>query len=1137
MLNKDTFHRDPAEYRLANQGVAKIQFPPASEALDTLRGELETFVCDGAYAEGLAKILEAFLGSVGKGGSAPTVWISGFYGSGKSHLASMLAALWTNLQFPDGATAEGLATLPPLVAAPLKELRIAAQRAGGVVAAGDTLGTGAEDPAEATLGVILRAVGLPSDLRAAQVAFWLDDTGILGEVRAELGGGFDTHIRNFILSPKFGTAVLKAKPELAESPRELGSKLQALFPEPPPVTVDLLEIMARKALLLGRNEMPLTLIVLDEVQQFIRQDPSLILKIQTLVERLSGRFNGRILLVATGQQALSDVPNLQKLLDRFPVHVALGEADIDTVIRKTVLRKKPSAESDIKGMLAQQAGEISRQLHGSKLAHTVNDNDEAVLDWPLLPSRRRVWEHILRELDRTGLGGTLRGQLRTTLDAAKTYGGKPLGHAVPVDFLYGRFSTEAYNAGLLPGEARNRIEALRGGDAKDQSKARILMLVYMLGRISGEADRHGVRSTPETIADLMIVDLGGDAELRKQVPQLLQELFEDGAAIEVHGEWRLQTKESADWENAYRTEVKSILADQASLSGKRRQLLSGAIDAALAGASSVAHGVSKQQRKIHRLEAGDKTPTDGVPLRLRIGWDEDLSSVELEIAGASPNDPTIHLLLPRHRPEDLTREIAAWRAAESVLQLKGVPGTDAGVEAQKSMQSRSSKALSQANELMREAVRQAKVVQAGGKEVNGTLADAVKEAASNALARLYPRCHEGDHAGWSKVFDRAMKKDPDAMKAVDHSGAPETHPVCKAVLAELGPGRKGSYLRTKFTEPEFGWPQDAVDGALVVLANAGVIRVTGEDGKQVSLPDLPRSKIGVCTYRAETTVITVGQRMAARGLLAEAGVHFENGQEAYALSALLEKLESAAKESGGEAPAPVADTVPNSSNLKALSGNDLLAAVAADATLLRDKLKAWKAASAKISQRLPAFQTAERLVQLGAEAQKAELETIRDKRQLLADPDPVPPVISTAANTLRGRLNAAYESWKKTWDVGAARLSNSETWNKLTPEQKHGIRSEEGLLLLEKPQVDTPASILNALSQRSFVGWENATKAIPTRIDEALASAAILLEPKVQTISLPASLLKSEQDLEEWIEAARQALKNALAAGPVIPKV
>jgi hypothetical protein len=59
--------------------VAKISFPPAPEALETLRGELSTFVCDGAYADGLARILQAFPGSVGKSGSAPAVWISGFY--------------------------------------------------------------------------------------------------------------------------------------------------------------------------------------------------------------------------------------------------------------------------------------------------------------------------------------------------------------------------------------------------------------------------------------------------------------------------------------------------------------------------------------------------------------------------------------------------------------------------------------------------------------------------------------------------------------------------------------------------------------------------------------------------------------------------------------------------------------------------------------------------------------------------------------------------------------------------------------------------------------------------------------------------------------------------------------------------
>ena len=845
MLNKETFHTDPEDYRLANQGVAKISFPPGPEALATLRGELSTFVCDGAYADGLARILEAFLGSVGKKGGTPAVWISGFFGSGKSHLASMLASLWTNLNFDDGATAEGLIPgLPPSVTAPLRELRVATQRSGGALAAGDTLGNGASDPAEATLGIILRAAGLPSDLRAAQVALWLADLGILDVVKQHLGVTFESDIRNFLLSPRFGAAVYRAKPELAASQGDLAMLLRAQFPEPPPMTVDLLESMGRKALLLGRKQIPLTLIVLDEAQQYIRQDAArLTLKIQTIAERLSSSFDGRVLLVATGQQALSDLPDLQKLLGRFPVQINLLEADVDAVIRQTVLRKKAGADKPIAKMLADNAGEISRHLRGSRLAHTREDDAEAILDWPLLPSRRRVWEHILRELDRTGLGGTLRGQLRTTLDAAKTYAAKPLGHAVPVDFLYARFASEAYAAGILPGETRNRIEKLADGDETAKLKARILMLVYMLGRIASDAHLHGVRCQPETIADLLIVDLTGEDEIRRKVPELLKALSDEGAVIEVAGEWRLQTKESAEWDAAYRTEERAILADQAGLVRVRRELVSKAIETALAGVSSVPHGQSKVQRRIHRLQPDDKAPADGVPLRLRSGYDEDLAATEREIAASPTSDPTVHLLISTHENKRLNDAIVARRTAEHVLSLKGVPQTEAGNEAQSAMRSRLNAAIAAAEEIVAETVQRAKVMQAGGKLVAGALPDAVKSAATNALARLYPNFADGDHPGWAKVRDAAMRKNPDAIKAVDHTAAPETHPVCRILLGDLGAGRKGVDLRNRYMAAPFGWDHRTslmvLSSALLTLACCASRAMTAS--RRLSLTCLARS--------------------------------------------------------------------------------------------------------------------------------------------------------------------------------------------------------------------------------------------------------------------------------------------------------
>ena len=453
------------------------------------------------------------------------------------------------------------------------------------------------------------------------------------------------------------------------------------------------------------------------------------------------------------------------------------------------------------------------------------------------------------------------------------------------------------------------------------------------------------------------------------------------------------------------------------------------------------------------------------------------------------------------------------------------------------MQSRGNKALAIAKEIVGEAVAQSLVYQAGGKIIAGAPSDAVKEAATNALARLYPQFAAGDHSGWDKVRTRALRKDPDAMKAVDHAGAPESHLVCRAVLGDLGPGRKGSDLRSTYTGPPYGWSQDAVDGALVVLANAGLLRVTGDDGKPASLPDLPRQKWGTCTIRAETTIITIAERMPVRGLLTKAGIAYENNQEQLALSALLERLESAAMQSGGEPPAPEPEVVPNLSSLKSLSGNDLLVALAADAAILRDKLEVWGAAATKARGRLPNWRLAERLVALGASGQQGDLDEIRSHRQLLAEPDPLPPVLAAAADSLRQKLNTAYSVWDSAWKDGERRLADDPTWDKLSPEQKHRIRQECGLLMVAKPEVDTAETIADSLTQRSLSEWENMSKASAARIEEALESAAVISEPSAHVVSLPGALLRTDTEVAKWLATVRELILKALADGPAIPRV
>jgi len=144
MLNKELFYRDPTDpnNEIPNEGVAKVGYPGSPQEWDVLRFELEHFVCDGQYEAGLDRILAGYLGHRDQP-MQPAVWISGFYGSGKSHFLKVLQNLWNDTKFPGGASARGLTQVSERVALQLRELETVGKRTGGLWAAAGTLGAGA----------------------------------------------------------------------------------------------------------------------------------------------------------------------------------------------------------------------------------------------------------------------------------------------------------------------------------------------------------------------------------------------------------------------------------------------------------------------------------------------------------------------------------------------------------------------------------------------------------------------------------------------------------------------------------------------------------------------------------------------------------------------------------------------------------------------------------------------------------------------------------------------------------------------------------------------------------------------------------------------------------------------------------
>ncbi len=239
--NRDVFLVDPTTYTIPNNGVTKVIDPRTPEEWNVLRYELEHFVCEGEYHRGLALILSTYIANLAKA-EQPAVWVSGFYGSGKSHFVRVLEYLWRDTQFPDGASARGLTKLPNDIADLLRELSTAGRREGGLWSAAGTLGSGAGKSVRlALLGIMFRSASLPEQYAPARFVIWLMQNGFYKDMRAGVersGRDFAKELNNMYVSPILAQSLLDVYPGFATSAADARNLLKAQYPNKEDISSD-----------------------------------------------------------------------------------------------------------------------------------------------------------------------------------------------------------------------------------------------------------------------------------------------------------------------------------------------------------------------------------------------------------------------------------------------------------------------------------------------------------------------------------------------------------------------------------------------------------------------------------------------------------------------------------------------------------------------------------------------------------------------------------------------------------------------------------------------------------------------------------------------------------------------------------
>jgi hypothetical protein len=1127
--NRDLYQKDPATQKLVNEGVASVNDEKTRHALAVLRYELETFVCDGQYEKGLTHILETYLKNI-YNPQQPAVWVSGFYGSGKSHLVKMLRALWGDTVFEDGATARGVANLPSHISDLLRELSTQAKRHGGLHAASGTLGAAASGSVRlALLRILFKSVGLPEQYPLARFVMWLKDEGVYEPVRHHVEQhdfDWDEELDNFYVAEGLHEALMQTKPHLFPSPTACVDTLNNLYPYVQDVSSDDMLKAIRQALSKD-GKFPLTLIVLDEVQQYIGEDSQRSMDVQEAVEACCKNIGGKLLFIGTGQTAVTGTSNLKKLEGRFTIRVELSDADVDAVIRQVILAKKPEAKAPIEQMMQTNLGEISRHLAGTSIGYRQDDISYFAQDYPILPVRRRFWENTLRVLDQTGTDSQLRNQLSMIHKVIQTNLHAPLGQVVPADYLYFDAADKLLQSRLLPRKVHEKTMSWIVGSEDERLMARAVGLVFLINKLGSSNTEIGIRATVDSLADLLVEDLAqGSSALRSKLPRLLDacELL-----MKVGNEYRIQTEESAAWTDDFQSHRASLANEAHRIEADRDDRMRrkfGEIVRKL----SLTQGRSKVTRDIVPVFDA-QLPTDAdqrICVWVRDGWSIDDSAVRADARQAGQQSPTVFVFVPKRSADDLRRHLIDHKAASATLDKRGVPNTPEGTEARAAMETIRQTAEDGLQALFDEVFADARGFQGGGHEIVG-----------NDLQEMV-----ADHPGWPKVYDNAHKGAPDALKAVGSEDEVAKNPVCKAILGFIAGGKKGADIRNAFEASPYGWSRDAVDGGLQVLLVAGLIRAQDEHGQTVDSRELERKAIGRAIFKVESATVSTAQRIQIRKLLQKLGLSAKQGEELTQVPKFLQKMQELADAAGGEAPKPER---PNTASLEELrlttTGNEQLLALYNRRDELTACIETWTDLAERIAKRWPHWTTLKRLLDHAAGMQDAEVlaaqvETIEQQRQLLEEPDPLAPLVANLTQLLRDALNKLDQEYERRHAQGLERLQADANWQQIDPEQRHQLLSSQLLHEAARPRVDVQntAAVLATLDTCSRSMFADRVAAMPARFDNAAAEAAERCEPQVQFIQIPRRTLKTAAEIDVWIEEVRRQLYAAVQAGPVVIK-
>lgn len=542
-----------------------------------LKLEIEEYVLTNEVSKRLEIFLDAYLNYSGANG----VWVSGFFGSGKSHMLKLLAILLENRQI-DGGSALDLfvpkcsdtvlkANLKRAAAIPSKSILFNIDQKADVISKTQT---------DALLSVFMKVFDESCGYYGkqgyiAQFERELDSRGLYGKFREAFRSvsGLDWEkgreqalLESANISKAYAAATNSSAAEAAGILEKFRTQYKVSIE-------DFAELV--KAYIESRPEGFRLNFFVDEVGQYIAENTKLMTNLQTIAESLATKCRGRSWIIVTAQEDMDTVVgemnkrqfnDFSKIQARFATRLKLTSADVDEVIQRRLLEKNDEGVKVFSELFHRHSNNFKTFFDfgdGSQTYRNFRDHEHFISCSPFTPYQFRLFQAAIQSLSahnafegrHSSVGE--RSMLGVFQQVAILIGGHEPGQIATFDLMF-----EGIRTALKSAVQSSIINAEK--QLNDKFAIKLLKSLFLVKYIT--AFKASVRNLCILAFDGFERDL---PRLKKSVEESLA-LLEQQTYIQRNGDYyEFLTNEEKDIE----TEIKNVTVEANELNAELEKLI------------------------------------------------------------------------------------------------------------------------------------------------------------------------------------------------------------------------------------------------------------------------------------------------------------------------------------------------------------------------------------------------------------------------------------------------------------------------------------------------------------------------------------------------------------------------------------